>query len=126
MTEIIAKVETLQNLLVAIATGGSGEEEVYKSLRTEFLGNNEIKKYLPDFMQTNRTTGQFWQYIKYKFPTYAERRNYIWAEFSNVLDYLEKAKNGIIEESTQKSLDKFNQQYINSEWLKALERKSDD
>ena len=77
-------------------------------------------------MQTNRTTPQFWQFIKLKFPTYGERRNYLWTEFSKALNYLETNQRGIINESTTKTIEKFNQEYINSHWLKALERKSDD
>jgi hypothetical protein len=126
MTELQVKIETLQNMLIAIATGGSGEEDEFKKLRAELIGNNEIKKYLPDFLQTNRTTGQFWQFIKFKFPSYAERRNYIWTEFSKVLNFVETKQKGIIDENTTKTIDKFNQEYINSQWLKALERKLDD
>ena len=126
MTDLQIKIETLQNMLIAIATGGGGEEDDYKKLRAELILNNQIKKYLPDFIQTNRTTGQFWQFIKFKFPSYAERRNYIWTEFSKVLNYIETKQKGIIDESTSKTIDKFNQEYINSQWLKALERKADD
>lgn len=126
MTDLQIKIETLQNMLIAIATGGSGEEDDYKKLRAELILNNQIKKYLPDFIQTNRTTGQFWQFIKFKFPSYAERRHYIWTEFSKVLNYIETKQKGIIDDSTSKTIDKFNQEYINSQWLKALERKADD
>lgn len=126
MTDLQIKIETLQNMLIAIATGGSCEEDEYKNLRTELINTDDIKKQLPDFLQTNRTTGQFWQFIKFKFPNYAERRNYLWAEFSRALNYVETKQKGFIDESTTKTIDKFNQEYINSQWLKALERKSDD
>jgi len=126
MTDLQIKIETLQNLLIAIATGGSGDDDEFKKLRTELLSNTEIKVYLPDFLQTNRTTGQFWQFIKFKFSTYAERRHYLWNEFSNVLNYIETKQNGIIDQSTSKTIEKFSQEYINSQWLKALERKVDD
>lgn len=126
MTDLQIKIETLQNLLIAIATGGSGDDDEFKKLRTELLSNTEIKSYLPDFLQTNRTTGQFWQFIKFKFSTYAERRHYLWNEFSNVLNYIETKQNGIIDQSTSKTIEKFSQEYINSQWLKALERKVDD
>ena len=126
MTELEIKIETLQNLLISIATGGSGEDEDFKKLRAELLNNNEINKILPDFIQTNRTTAQFWQFIKFKFSTYTERRNYIWSEFSKSLNYAEGKQKGIIDDSTTKTIDRFNQEYINSEWLKALERKTDD
>jgi hypothetical protein len=126
MTELQAKIEALQNILIAIATGGSGEGDEYKKLREDLISNNEIKKYLPNFLQTNRNTGQFWQFIKYEFSTYAERRNYIWTEFSRSLNYLEAKQKGVIDESTTNTIYKFNQAYINVEWSKVLERKSAD
>jgi len=126
MTDLQIKLETLLNLLVAIATGGSGEEEDYKKLRDELIHNSDLKSLLPNFLQTNRTTAQFWQFIKFKFPSYAERRNYIWTEFSKSLNYVENTHKGIIDDSTTKTIEKFNQEYINAQWLKALERKIDD
>lgn len=126
MTDLQIKIESLQNLLIAIATGGSGDDDEYKKLRTELLNNTEVKSYLPDFLLTNRTTGQFWQFIKFEFSTYAERRHFLWNEFSNVFNYIETKQNGIIDQITSKTIEKFSQEYINSQWLKALERKVDD
>lgn len=126
MTDIQIKIETLQNILIAIATGSSGEENEYKTLRTELLNIAQLKNVLPDFLQTNRTTAQFWQFIKFKFPSYAERRKYIWDEFAKSLNYVESKQKGIIDDSISKTIEKFNQDYIKREWLKALERKTDD
>ena len=103
MTELQEKIELFQNLLVDIATSGSRqeEEENFKQLRTALIGNNEIKDHLPDFVKTNRTIAQFWQFIKGKFSTYAERRTFIWNEFAKVLDYIEAKHNGIVENMVQ-------------------------
>jgi hypothetical protein len=126
MSEQQTKIEYLQNMIVDIATGGSGDDKDYRAIRSELMSDNDVKDRLPDFVKSNRTTGQFWQFIKFKFSTYAERRNYIWGEFENVLGYIENKQRGIIDESTGRVIDKFNQEYINSQWRKALERKSDD
>lgn len=98
MTELQEKIESFQNLLVDIATSGNRqeEEENFKQLRTALIGNNEIKDHLPDFVKTNRTVTQFWQFIKGKFSSYAERRTFIWNEFATVLNYIEAKQNGII------------------------------
>jgi len=125
MQEIQTKIETLQNMLVDIATGGSGDNAEYINLRNELLNISEIKSMLPQFLNSNRNIGQFWQFIKFKFPSYAERRKFIWDEFNGVLDYVETKKLGI-QKSISDKIDKFNQAYINAEWLKALERKADD
>lgn len=97
MTELQEKIESFQNLLVAIATSGNRpeEEENFKQLRISLIGNNEIKDHLPDFVKTNRTVAQFWQFIKGKFSSYAERRTFIWNEFAIVIDYVETKQNGI-------------------------------
>jgi len=91
MTDLQEKIESFQNLLVDIATSGNRpeEEENFKKLRTALISNDEIKNQLPDFVKTNRTVSQFWQFIKGKFTTYAERKTFIWNQFSAVLDYLE-------------------------------------
>jgi hypothetical protein len=99
MTELQEKIESFQNLLVDIATSGNRpeEEENFKKLRTSLIGNKEIENHLPDFVKTNRTVAQFWQFIKGKISSYAERRTYIWDEFATVLNYLEAKQNGIID-----------------------------
>lgn len=98
MTELQEKIESFQNLLVDIATSGnrSEEEENFRQLRTVLIGNNEIADHLPDFVKTNRTVAQFWQFIKGKFSSYAERRTFIWDQFATVLTYLEAKQNGIL------------------------------
>lgn len=98
MTELQEKIESFQNLLVDIATSGNrpDEEENFKKLRTVLIANNEIKNQLPDFVKTTRTVSQFWQFIKGKFKTYAERKEFIWNEFSAVLNYIEEKQNGNI------------------------------
>lgn len=95
MTELQEKIESFQNLLVDIATSGNRqeEEENFSQLRTVLIGNNEIKNHLPNFVKTNRTVAQFWQFIKGKFSKYAERRTFIWNEFATVLDYIEAKEN---------------------------------
>lgn len=98
MTELQEKIESFQNLLVDIATSGNRpeEEENFKKLRTVLITNSEINSQIPDFVKTTRTVSQFWQFIKGKFKTYAERKDFIWNEFSAVLDYLEEKQNNNI------------------------------
>jgi hypothetical protein len=105
MTELQEKIESFQNLLVDIATSGNrpDEEENFKKLRNALIANNEIINQLPDFVKTNRTVAQFWQFIKGKFSSYAERRTYLWDEFATVLNFLEAKQNGIIDNANTSS-----------------------
>ena len=79
----------LQNMLVAVATGGSASDPDYKPIRQHFLNNPTYKELLPSFVRTNRELFQFWQFVKYEFSTYSERRKFIWKEFSPLIDHLE-------------------------------------
>ena len=83
------RVEYLQNLLIAQATGGGGVNAEYQHLRQLFIARPELKPLLPEFVRTKRDLDQFWQFIKFKFSTYQERRQFLWAEFHSLLEYFE-------------------------------------
>lgn len=124
--ETVLIVESFQGTLIAIATGSKDEEMDYKKSREELLKINELSSLIPDFVKTNRTAAQFWQFIKPKFPSYAQRKEYIWAELAKIFHYLERHNRGVADEGITKKIDKFNQSYIKNEWTKALYRKADD
>lgn len=86
----LEKIESIQNILLAKATGQETHDELYKSLRGELINDEFIKPLLPRFVTTNRSLVEFWAYIKMRFSTYRERREFIWGEFSPLLDGLEK------------------------------------
>ena len=86
------KAEYFQNLLTAFSTGGGGDDKEYKELRRLFLNNAATEKLIPGWIRTCRDLGQFWQFIKYRFAHYAERRDFIWSEFVPLLGFLEKGE----------------------------------
>jgi len=61
----------------------------YEELRRQLLNNPITGPGLPRFVHTCRDLSQFWQFIKYKYRTYAERREYIWDEFRPLLELVE-------------------------------------
>src|SRR5690606_8037551 len=61
---------------------------------------------------------QFWVFIKGKFSSYQERRDFLWSEFAPVLNYIEKKFTSPLEEYIV-----FDEAHIHSQWQKALERK---
>lgn len=79
----------LVNLLVARATGGSADTSEYEAVRHALLTDAEVAPLMPSFVRTNRNLDSFWGFIKGKFDTYAERRNFISQEFTALLDQLE-------------------------------------
>ena len=88
-TDMHGKVTMLQNILVARATGNSGDIDAFSSLRSQLMNDENLRDKLPDRVRTCRDLDQFWGYIKHRASTYADRRRIIWNEFSPLLDFLE-------------------------------------
>lgn len=86
---LTSMVMLLKNLLTSVATGGNKVNSEYVKLRTELLNNDTISTLIPNWMKTNRDIDTYWDYIKLKFSTYAERRSFIIHEFDPVLNFLE-------------------------------------
>jgi len=90
VNDLLDQTETLQNLLISEATGGNEDDAEYVRLRQMLLANAALESLMPKLLRTCRNLAQFWQFIKFEFGTYAERRNYIWSEFRPVLDAIER------------------------------------
>ena len=125
MDSLLEKVESLQNLLLSHATGGHGENQDYIQLRLELLSEPDLKVRLPRFVATCRDLSQFWQFIKSKFATYAERRQYIWEEFRPSLDYLEAGQSPSASLATA-TLEAIDADHVRAAWQRALERRVSD
>jgi hypothetical protein len=120
------RVYGLQNLLISHATGGNGSDTDYVSLRHWMINHKNLSAIVPSFIRTNRDLHQFWQYIKLKFGTYAERRSYIYQEFQPLLDYTESRGGVPSEAGISEVLKGFNEDGVHLAWQKALDRRSND
>lgn len=117
----------LQQLLINRCTkDGETNDSHYKVLREYFLSRNDTKSKLPSWVRTSRDLGQFWQYIKPKLGTYAERREFIWEEFHSLLDYLESGENSLHALVVEDKLNELDSEYIKLTWNRAIERIPDD
>lgn len=128
MKERQEQVETMQNILVDRATvGGSLQDSNdYTRQRQVLLADPTIAGLLPSFVRTTRTLDQFWPFIKQKFPSYMERREYIWEEFRPVLDFLDGAGASPSDAGVSQAIAKFDAAHIQAAWQKALERRTTD
>jgi hypothetical protein len=128
MRERQEQIETLQSLLVARATGfvNFQAEAEYTELRNSLLVDAKVAAMLPSWVRTTRTLDQFWPFIKHKFPSYAERREYIWAEFQPVLDHLDGVGASPSDAGVTQAIAKFDGAHIQGAWHKALERRTTD
>lgn len=93
--QLLVNVETLQNLLVARATSGSGDFEGYAALREQLMSDRQVWEELPSFVKTCRDLNQFWNWVKGQAPSYGERRRIIYDSFQPVLSKLEAMKAGM-------------------------------
>ena len=120
------EVESLQNLVVSHATGSVEDEAEYTRLRQVVLSDSSLEALAPRFIRTCRSLGQFWQFIKTKYSTYAERRTYLWDEFRPMLDLLERGGTAPSDPVVTASLEKFDSAHVQAAWSKALDRRASD
>jgi hypothetical protein len=125
MNEMYEQAEALQNMLVSQSTGGRESNTEYTRLRQIFITDSSLCPFLPRFVRTCRSLSQFWEFIKHKFSTYAERRTFIWDEFSPFLETLEK--DAVPSDSEVTSiLEEYDSAHVQSIWSKALDRRAAD
>jgi hypothetical protein len=125
---LLEKVEKLQNGFIGFATqdGGDIDRATYERLRVELLTDATTRARLPDFVRKCRDQGQFWQLIKNRFPSYRERRQFIWDEFRPLIDYLELQKRTPGVEPITDTLEAFDPEHVHAVWQKALDRRAAD
>ena len=119
------RARVFRNGLISQATGGSMDSSVYRLLRTEFMGDSATATLLPGFIRTCADTGDFWQFIKYEYSTYKERRDYLRAEFQPLIDYLEQEP-APASDKISETLEAFDEHGVGAAWRKALNRVHDD
>lgn len=124
--ELLVKVESLKNVLVAKATGEATSEADYRQLRHELIAHPFVKDKLPRFVHTCRTLGEFWPFIQEKEGRYAGRRQYLGEQFDPVLTFLEQQVATPGDEPVAAVLSKVDAPHVAAAWQKALERRAND
>ena len=123
---LLDKVELLQNQLIGQATSGGGSNEVYVRLRRELLADPTVGPKLPRYVRTCGDLGQFWQFIKPKFRSYAERREFIWNDFRPLIDEVAGVGSNPGQQVVSAALQQFDPEHVHAIWAKALERRAND
>lgn len=118
------KAQGLQNILISRATGGNCIDNDYILLRKIIL-ESQFNTLIPDFVRHARDLNQFWQMIKHRYDSYAERRAFIYSEFHSLMEAVEFDKSGM-SPAFDKSIEIINSGYIDNMWKKAIERKVND
>ena len=120
------RAQMLQNLLIARATGGPGDEATYQALRRYFFDDPAIKPLLPEFIRTSRDLSQFWGYIKPAADNYQLRREIIWEAFQPLLDHLEAGHRSPSDLTITDALNFLQADKVTEAWQKAIARRHTD
>jgi uncharacterized protein YfkK (UPF0435 family) len=123
---LLIKVESLKNMLTARATGGNISDPDYKQIRKDLITNSLLNGRLPRFVETCRSSEEFWGFIKPKFAHYAERREFLRVEFDPVLSFLEQASHAPSDSVNSEKLTTVDSASIQTAWHKAIDRRISD
>jgi hypothetical protein len=115
----------IQTILLARATGMGADYDRYAALRNALVGEERIRGRLPAWLRACRDLNAFWSYIQPKFPTYAERRQFIRDEFRALLDDLEHDMPAGDREVAA-ILERLTTDTVREVWERAQARRSDD
>lgn len=124
--ELLRRIESLQSAYIAIATDDQGDVDTFETTRRELLSRHQVSEVLPPFVHQYSRLEQFWPFIKRKFATYAERRDYIWQEFRKAIEYAEGRNNSPADSSVAEGLETLDARHIEELWDKALQRRASD
>lgn len=120
------RAQALVNTLIERATTPTADDFVFFELRNYFLNDSNYSSKLPHWFPAIRSLNQFWAFIKDRYGSYAERRNFLWSEFESLLKATE-SKNKIPTFSTiTEALNSHNIDGISEQWSKILFRTKED
>jgi hypothetical protein len=125
--ELLVAAGSIKNMLVARAVGDqSGNDREYHDLRQQLIERPSVKVKLPECVLTCRTLSEFWGYMKPKFDSYQERREYLKHEFDPLLTMLEAGATSPGDDTATEILAKLDWNEVQAAWRRALERKASD
>jgi len=116
--DLRTKVESMKAMLVSYATGGGNgfDGGDYRNLRHELISLPRIAKSLPRFVHNCRDFSEFRGFIKSKFSTYAERREYLRSEFDPLLTMLETESHTLGDAAITATVQAVSSTYVREAW----------
>ena len=92
LSELGIYIMKLKLMLGSLATGGSNYDETeYQLIRDKIIVDQNLQTYIPDFLLFCQDGKDFWKFIKEKYRTYDERREYLKEAFEPVFIYLKQS-----------------------------------
>ncbi len=125
-SRIQERIKKIQDTCIGIATGKDFSYEKYENAREDIISESALTKFLPEWLIRCRYGSQFWNFIKEKFPSYRERRYFIWSEFADLQDQLEQSGIHPTNLSVQELLAITNSESVQDAWQKCFDRREND
>lgn len=124
----LEQAQMLESIATARATGRGDPSDalLYKRLRSSLLEDPTTKKLLPAFVRTCRTLDTFWPWIKKQADNYADRRQIIASEFTQLVEYLEGSPASPSDTHNSGAMRSFDADGVHQIWVKALDRRIED
>lgn len=124
---ILVAAQALKDILVARATGDTADRDAeYRRHRELLVSTPTVRAKLPQFVLACRTLFEFWGFIKPKFGSYQERRDFLRDEFDPLLTMLEANAVSPGDDAPTEMLARLDWNEVQAAWRKALERKATD
>lgn len=120
------RAEALVNLLIDRATGSMPPEDEFIEVRHYFVKHDALSMFLPRWFPAKRSLNQFWHYIKNKYSTYAERRQFLWKEFEPLLQHAENGGELPAAVEIEAELQTFKSDEVTHSWRRMVRRAVDD
>lgn len=125
-SEVVRKLDELQEAYIVLSTNDAGDASCFEERRRELLAIPEVATLLPKFVHRYRTPAQYWQFIKHMFPSYAERREFVWTGFQPAFDFAERRGGTPADGAVKQGLASLEAIHVHELWTKALNRRADD
>jgi len=123
---LLRRVEDIQDMLIDHATGGRADQPQYTALRRALLDAPRVVPLVPEFVRRSRKLDQFWSFIKNKFPSYQERRTFIYDSFAELAAYAENQISNPVADAAEDRLHQLNSAEVLRVWTIALNRRTAD
>ena len=115
-----------KTMLTSRATGGDADPHDYRRLRDELLRDPRTSAAVPSFLRICRTTGDFWEFIKGEYATYAERRTFLRDALNPVLTILETSERSPLTAVQGDALSSMSEAGVHAAWERMLQRRGTD
>jgi len=117
----------LEDLLTSKATGDhSTSAEEYRKARAFFVQDAKLQAQVPEWLLSHRTIDHFWDFIKKRFDTYQERREFLRKELAPLHNHLEFNPRSPHADRVGEAMSSISPDYVRPIWAKALNRIPED